>query len=159
MNPEENGRWSPNSNEPACQEHGGNLLRKDGSAYTGLISALNIKFRGHLCCITITRDIGALKETQRQLIAAREAALEASRAKSDFLSSMSHEIRTPMNAVLGMADMLCGKRLDRRAAPLAGHHAQQRRHPARSDQRHPRPRQDRKRPAQLRAKSTLTFES
>ncbi len=80
--------------------------RKDGSTYSGLISALNTKFRGHLCCITITRDIGALKETQRQLIAAREAALEASRAKSDFLSSMSHEIRTPMNAVLGMADML-----------------------------------------------------
>jgi PAS domain S-box-containing protein len=80
--------------------------RKDGSTYSGLISALNTKLRGHLCCITITRDIGALKETQRQLIAAREAALEASRAKSDFLSSMSHEIRTPMNAVLGMADML-----------------------------------------------------
>ncbi|HEY9159186.1 PAS domain S-box protein, partial [Candidatus Binatus sp.] len=80
--------------------------RKDGSTYHGLISAINLKLRGHLCCITITRDIGVLKETQRQLIAAREAALEASRAKSDFLSSMSHEIRTPMNAVLGMADML-----------------------------------------------------
>ncbi len=80
--------------------------RKDGGTYSGLISALNLRLRGHLCCITITRDIGALKETQRQLIAARETALEASRAKSDFLSSMSHEIRTPMNAVLGMADVM-----------------------------------------------------
>jgi PAS domain S-box-containing protein len=80
--------------------------RKDGGTYTGLISALNLKLRGHWCCITITRDIGTLKETERQLIDAREAALEASRAKSDFLSSMSHEIRTPMNAVLGMSDML-----------------------------------------------------
>jgi PAS domain S-box-containing protein len=80
--------------------------RKDGSTYTGLISGLNLKLRGHLCCVSITRDIGAIKETERQLIAARETALEASRAKSNFLSSMSHEIRTPMNAVLGMADML-----------------------------------------------------
>src|SRR5260370_14061724 len=85
--------------------------RKDLSTYAGLISALITKLRGHWCCITITRDIGALKETQDQLIAAREAALEASRAKSDFLSSMSHEIRTPMNAVLGMAELLTGSPL------------------------------------------------
>src|SRR5260370_20379266 len=77
--------------------------RKDLSTEAGLRSAVITKLRGHWCCITITRDIGAIKETQGQLIAAREAALEASRAKSDFLSSMSHEIRTPLNVVLGMA--------------------------------------------------------
>jgi signal transduction histidine kinase/DNA-binding response OmpR family regulator len=54
----------------------------------------------------ITRDIVALKRSEAELIAAREAALAASRAKSEFLSTMSHEIRTPMNAILGMADVL-----------------------------------------------------
>ncbi len=54
----------------------------------------------------IGRDITALKETERQLVEAREVALAASRAKSEFLSSMSHEIRTPMTAILGMAELL-----------------------------------------------------
>jgi signal transduction histidine kinase/CheY-like chemotaxis protein len=53
----------------------------------------------------------ALKQTQRDLIAAREAALAASRAKSEFLSSMSHEIRTPMNVMLGMTDLLAETQL------------------------------------------------
>jgi len=54
----------------------------------------------------VSRDISARIQMEQELIAAREEALHASRAKSEFLSSMSHEIRTPMNAILGMADLL-----------------------------------------------------
>src|ERR1039458_7132938 len=77
-----------------------------------LISAVNLELHGQLCCLTISREISDLKMTQRELVGAREAALAASQAKPEFLSSMSHEIRTPMNSILGMADLLMETKLD-----------------------------------------------
>src|SRR5262249_32629311 len=47
-----------------------------------------------------------LRSTNAELTAARDRAMDASRAKSEFLANMSHEIRTPMNGIMGMTDLL-----------------------------------------------------
>jgi PAS domain S-box-containing protein len=54
----------------------------------------------------VLRDMTAWKKAEGDLTAARQAAEEASRQKSDLLAKISHEIRTPLNAIIGFSEMM-----------------------------------------------------
>ena len=48
-------------------------------------------------------EISEHEKTEKDLIAAKEAAVEA---KAAFLANKSHELRTPLNAVIGFSSLL-----------------------------------------------------
>ncbi|MFN3304815.1 MAG: ATP-binding protein, partial [Roseateles sp.] len=53
--------------------------------------------------VTCFMDISEFREAERATRAARDAALQASRAKSEFIANVSHELRTPLQSILGFS--------------------------------------------------------
>jgi signal transduction histidine kinase len=63
---------------------------------------------GHLI-LRATRYAIERKRVQLQLVAEKEKAELANRAKSDFIANMSHELRTPLNAIIGFSQLMASE--------------------------------------------------
>ena len=111
--------------------------RKDNSEFPIELLINHIDLHGETLYIGIVRDITLEKEAKetlqrsnelleekvsertlelnkinKDLIIARDAALDASKVKSEFLSTISHELRTPLHAITGFEELLQMSNLD-----------------------------------------------
>jgi signal transduction histidine kinase/CheY-like chemotaxis protein/HPt (histidine-containing phosphotransfer) domain-containing protein len=89
-------------------------IHADGTEFPVEISISESSTGKSQMFIAYLRDISGRRAAQQQLLEARDAALAADRAKSEFLAVMSHEMRTPLNGVLGLLELLQATDLDDR---------------------------------------------
>lgn len=81
-------------------------LRADGTEFPVELSIVLAEQDDGAVFVSYLRDISARLAGERALTEARDAAMAADKAKSEFLAVMSHEMRTPLNGVLGVLDLL-----------------------------------------------------
>lgn len=110
------------------------FVRRDGSTQWMLVRAqlMTHPRTGEPCVLLRLSDFSRrrqerddLARAQVDLEAARDAAMAASRQKSEFLATVSHEIRTPLNGVLGLNELLLDTQLDDEQRRLAAGAQQQ----------------------------------
>ncbi|NOR72101.1 MAG: response regulator [Methylomarinum sp.] len=89
-------------------------MRKDGSIFPMELNVSPMTINGIKKYVGILHDITERKNALEAITAAKKAAENANKAKSQFLSSMSHELRTPLNVILGFTQLV----LEDKEAPL-----------------------------------------
>lgn len=103
----------PKTIETVFVTESGRTINVEGSVHPKVIDGRSVLAR------VMFRDISERIAFESELGRARDAALEAARLKTQFLTNVSHEIRTPMNGIVGMIDLLTSSQLNEEQADFA----------------------------------------
>ncbi|MEQ9124074.1 MAG: PAS domain S-box protein, partial [Alphaproteobacteria bacterium] len=94
--------------------------REDGAAFPAELSIGAASDESGPIFIAYVRDISERLAAERAIVDARDRALAADRAKSDFIAVISHEMRTPLNGLLGVLDLMAETELSPRQSRYLG---------------------------------------
>jgi signal transduction histidine kinase/CheY-like chemotaxis protein/HPt (histidine-containing phosphotransfer) domain-containing protein len=89
-------------------------LRKSGEEFQIEIAIGHAEDKSGSIFVAYIRDITERLAAEEELRIARDEALAAGKAKSNFLAVMSHEMRTPLNGLFGTIELLQGTKLSKK---------------------------------------------
>ncbi|MBU45308.1 MAG: hypothetical protein CMN76_19005 [Spirochaetaceae bacterium] len=103
------------------------IQRDDSTERWIRLRTFHLPLSGESRVAGVVEDITESMQFRMELIASRERADRANKAKSEFTARMSHELRTPLNAILGFVQVLRRKLGSEHSEELnevreAGHH-------------------------------------
>jgi PAS domain S-box-containing protein len=95
------------------------LRSRGGAEIPVLVNAVRRERGGVVANECVMMHMRQRNQYEDEILQAKRAAEEATRAKDEFLATVSHELRTPLTAILGWARMLQTGNLDERTAARA----------------------------------------
>ncbi len=87
------------------------VLKQDNRVFDIVATPITLQ-DGTVAKMEIRTDITAQRQSEKDLLVAKEAAEAAAVSQSAFLANMSHDIRTPLNGIMGMLRLTLDSDLD-----------------------------------------------